>query len=222
LISLVADPRSAATRTIRTRASVLRRPARRSVQGTWHAAAHAMAPRPMGQTVERAGAAPQHASPLRPAKPAPQPLWIALGWPRTASRGGAGRVGRRMTMLPARGADGSRSRPLPCEPSAPVHSPTLNSTVNGVAPAHAWHGGGDGGQGGAVVARALASHRRIAGWTGTVRPKLQAVDQLLQAVRPRTSGRREPILTIDGRPVRRTTRHLAPPHRTTGGWPYRR
>jgi hypothetical protein len=39
---------------------------------------------------------------------------------------------------------------------------------------------------------------------------------------PRRNRTGDPILTIGGRPVRRTTRHLAPLYRTTSGWPYRR
>ena len=39
---------------------------------------------------------------------------------------------------------------------------------------------------------------------------------------PRRNRTGDPILTIDGRPVRGTTRHFAPLFRTTSGWPYRR
>ena len=38
---------------------------------------------------------------------------------------------------------------------------------------------------------------------------------------PRRNRTGDPILTIDGRPVRGATRHLAPLYRTASGWPSR-
>jgi hypothetical protein len=71
------------------------------------------------------------------------------------------------------------------------------------------------------LAKSLASggRRRSAlqqarGWT---RPEL-----LVWGGAPRRNRTGDPILTIDGRPLRETTRHLAPPHSTTRGWPHRR
>ena len=58
----------------------------------------------------------------------------------------------------------------------------------------------------------LSAMRQAAGWT---RPEL-----LVCGGAPRRNRTGDPILTIDGRPVRGTMRHLAPLYRTTGGsWP---
>jgi hypothetical protein len=60
----------------------------------------------------------------------------------------------------------------------------------------------------------VSEHARAGCWT---RP-----DLLVWCGAPRRNRTGDPILTIDGRPVQGTTRHLAPLYRTTGGWPYRR
>jgi hypothetical protein len=96
-----------------------RPPARRSVQGARHTPAHAMAPGLVGQTIERAGAAPASIAPDRDARPDTRAgLWTSrsCGWPATAASAllgpiGAGDPSNRLRLAGVNAsALGSRSR----------------------------------------------------------------------------------------------------------------